>query len=342
MEINHCVWTGTTNYSLYFYTPDVGSLTGTRSFTNNVFDNRVGSGNYTTSSGNTFLSSASMTAANYASGDLYYSPGYETDVLPNPTISNSYFLIEDPTGNPHFVGTNLATGTYTISGNIFHFNSNWSGDNGDTVLMYKNDATVIHMVVKNNLVLNGPDGYTAGTMTSFTGGSGIDCVADHNTFSIASPAGHGNVGIGMGETYAGYSGMYLSCRSNLGWRPTVLAGGSAAVFYQQNPSLVSKTITGCANNGSGLIRVTSASHGYSNGDWVTISGVLGTTEANSAGFHQWQVTNVTSNTFDLAGSAFVHTWSAAALKWRRRSSLMQCQRRIAITTPDGTPAAIKR
>jgi hypothetical protein len=69
----------------------------------------------------------------------------------------------------------------------------------------------------------------------------------------------------------------------------------------------SKTVTGCANNGSGLIRVTSTAHGLQTGDAVTISGIGGTTEANAS----WpQVTVINANTYDLVGSSFSHTFTS--------------------------------
>lgn len=69
-------------------------------------------------------------------------------------------------------------------------------------------------------------------------------------------------------------------------------------------SAVNRTITGAANNGSGLVRITSNAHGFLDNDTVTITGVTGTTEANGT----WFVTGVTANTFDLVGSAFVNAY----------------------------------
>lgn len=67
------------------------------------------------------------------------------------------------------------------------------------------------------------------------------------------------------------------------------------------------TISGAADNGSGLIRITTNSaHGYANGDYVNIRGVAGTTEANG----DWQITYVDSTHFDLNGSAFVNAYSS--------------------------------
>lgn len=72
-----------------------------------------------------------------------------------------------------------------------------------------------------------------------------------------------------------------------------------------------QTITGCANNGSGLIRVTVGNHGWATGQTLTISGVVGTTEANDT----WIITTVDRDHFDLTTSgttgnpsAFVHAY----------------------------------
>lgn len=59
-------------------------------------------------------------------------------------------------------------------------------------------------------------------------------------------------------------------------------------------------ITNCADNGSGLIRVTAGTHGYETGDKVGIESVTGTTEANGS----WTITKVDASNFDLDGSTF--------------------------------------
>jgi hypothetical protein len=57
-----------------------------------------------------------------------------------------------------------------------------------------------------------------------------------------------------------------------------------------------KTITG-ATNASPIV-ITSTAHGYSNGDFVHISGVAGNTAANGL----FAIQNVAANTFELVGS----------------------------------------
>lgn len=68
----------------------------------------------------------------------------------------------------------------------------------------------------------------------------------------------------------------------------------------------SRSVSLAANNGSGLIRITSNLHGFASGDYVHIQSVGGTTEANGS----WKITYITANTFDLQGSAFVNAYTA--------------------------------
>lgn len=67
-----------------------------------------------------------------------------------------------------------------------------------------------------------------------------------------------------------------------------------------------KTVTGAADNGSGLIRITSAAHGLSTGDRITIKDVGGI--GNAVG--QFYVTVIGSGTFDLQDSTFTGTYTS--------------------------------
>lgn len=78
------------------------------------------------------------------------------------------------------------------------------------------------------------------------------------------------------------------------------------------PDAVVKTdvvITGAADNGAGLVRITAVAHGFANNDWILVRDVTGTTEANGL----WTISGVAANTFDLVGSAFVNAYSAGGL-----------------------------
>lgn len=70
----------------------------------------------------------------------------------------------------------------------------------------------------------------------------------------------------------------------------------------------SLTVTGAANNGSGLVRLTvSSTATYSNNQIVSVYGVGGTTEANGT----WKVTVSGSTTLDLQSSSFVNPFTSA-------------------------------
>lgn len=84
---------------------------------------------------------------------------------------------------------------------------------------------------------------------------------------------------------------------------------NAATYYMRaDGSAAFKTISGTSNLGSGgTVRVTtSSSHGYSQGDTVSIGGIVGTTEANGT----WTVSNVSDSThFDIPVT-YVNAWSS--------------------------------
>jgi Ubiquitin-activating enzyme E1 FCCH domain len=76
---------------------------------------------------------------------------------------------------------------------------------------------------------------------------------------------------------------------------------------QGGKKAVVKQITGAANNGSGLIRITAANHGFATENRITISGVGGTVEANAA---NWRITVAGASSFDLQGSTFTNAYTS--------------------------------
>jgi hypothetical protein len=88
--------------------------------------------------------------------------------------------------------------------------------------------------------------------------------------------------------------------------------------------VVNKTITGAANNGSGLIRITCTGHTFATSDVINIYGIVGTTEANSA----WTITVINANTFDLQGSTFTNAYVSGGTATNR--SLMTGYRVVVI------------
>lgn len=85
-----------------------------------------------------------------------------------------------------------------------------------------------------------------------------------------------------------------------------IAGGQGQQQAQPAHKARRRAITGAANNGSGLIRITIAANGFQTNDWVVITGVGGTTEANGT----WRITVITANTFDLVGSTFTNVYTS--------------------------------
>jgi hypothetical protein len=71
-------------------------------------------------------------------------------------------------------------------------------------------------------------------------------------------------------------------------------------------------ITGSADNGSGLVRMTAASHGYADDAVITQHDIVGTTEANGT----FRITYVDDDTYDLQGSAFVNAWVSGGYSYQ--------------------------
>ena len=68
----------------------------------------------------------------------------------------------------------------------------------------------------------------------------------------------------------------------------------------------SYAVSNAANNGSGLIRITLATHPFVTGQRVGISGITGTTEANGS----WTITVISTTVIDLQGSTFANVYTA--------------------------------
>lgn len=79
-----------------------------------------------------------------------------------------------------------------------------------------------------------------------------------------------------------------------------------AGYYKVSSAIASRAISGTANNGSGLIRLTVSTTGISTGDNINVVGVGGTTEAN----HSWFVTVIDGTHLDLQHSAYVNAWTS--------------------------------
>jgi surface protein len=161
-------------------------------------------------------------------------------------------------------------------------------------------------------------GWNVGSATSFR-----DMFSSATNFN--QNIGSWNVGLGTdftnfmaGKTNLNYSEANLDAIYNE-WTNRSLQTGRTITFNtikrtaSSTPArdLLTRTnttvsISNAVNNGSGLIRITSAAHGRTTGEKIFISGVLGTTEANGG----WIVTVIDATTLDLQGSTFTNTYTS--------------------------------
>lgn len=121
------------------------------------------------------------------------------------------------------------------------------------------------------------------------------------------------------DTYRGYTFIgNLKSVDRLYWNLISVSGLTSASTFTITDGTFTRTfgniradkdigsgVNGAVNNGVGLIRITTTNaHDLSLNDYVTISGVTGTVEANGG----WLVTPIGANTFDLQGSTFVNAY----------------------------------
>jgi hypothetical protein len=87
---------------------------------------------------------------------------------------------------------------------------------------------------------------------------------------------------------------------------TVYGGYHGGQQQRKNHSL-NRAITGAVTHG-GLIQITtSVPHGFNTGDFITVTAVGGTVEANAA---NWRITVTAPTTFDLVGSTFTNAYTS--------------------------------
>lgn len=149
-----------------------------------------------------------------------------------------------------------------------------------------------------------------------TTGFHVDCSQDSNYWLVDTD------GANNGAIFAqAYGGSLTLTNGVIDQTVNVVSGSDQISLYSDG---LMATITGAANNGSGLIRITTSSaHGYNTGDQVAIAQVAGTTEANNASASNavWTITVIDSTHFDLQGSTFTHTYTSGGYSARYLTSL---------------------
>jgi len=141
--------------------------------------------------------------------------------------------------------------------------------------------------------------YTAGAVPPMADTTRIDIISDARAPIFTTWEDDGVTPLGFPFPSEFSTGVTTK---TAGW--TVVPYLAASYLMNSAPGPV-VTATGMANNGGGLIRVTVASVGaLVTGDTITISGTVGTVEANGT----WVVTKISATQFDLVASAFVNVW----------------------------------
>jgi hypothetical protein len=109
--------------------------------------------------------------------------------------------------------------------------------------------------------------------------------------------------------------------------------GGVLALETVNWNLSTGNITGTTN--ATPIVVTSAAHGLSNNDVVGVAGVGGNTAANGI----WSLTNITTNTFELAGSTGNGAYTGGGIWYKlnaTRATLLTLQNGIYVKSGDAT------
>jgi len=212
------------------------------------------------------------------------------------------------TGPAAWADNHLASGVYDLNGLV----NEW-------VCMMMDTSGYPQVSANRDLSYEGSPfgrGTISGTNTLTCDGAGVNWKKAWETYlqydaeAATFTTGHLLLGLTSGATAiitqvidSGTTGI-LKVR-----RTSSAAFSDNEVIHAYATSATTKSITGAADNGSGVIQITSAGHGLVNGDLVTIKSVVGTTEANNTDtVPTWTVANKADNTFDLAGSTFSNAW----------------------------------
>jgi hypothetical protein len=212
-------------------------------------------------------------------------------------ITDWYIFEADPTPtNAHWIfpTPGYAPNPYVVQGVIFDGNQPAvHPQNGDCY--NSNGQGTGTVVMKNCLVLPTAWGPTeAGTLMSLGGNANITFSIEHNTYCAGYQGG------AVGESYAGYTGMVTSFRSNFAWNdPTLSRGFKLYDSGYDQP--------GGDNNVPDL--VTAANCDY-NGGWNVSSG-----GSNGKGYHALEFTSGSPGAHDVDVNPLFVDYARDFLSW---------------------------
>jgi len=201
----------------------------------------------------------------------------------NDTIYNAYGFFKiaytGATGTCPVVGETMIGSTSAHTAIVSHVNPyEWSTGSGTLFFKSKSDA------------------FVAEAITGGTGSGHCDIAADFVNAAWLT--------ITSGATAARHAPADEN-RISKTTNPISIGNGSWTNCQTGGGFPATKVVTATAN-ASGLIRITISAHGYSQDDVIQLVSVGGTLEANGA----WRINYVSATQFDLAGSAFVNSWTS--------------------------------
>jgi len=178
---------------------------------------------------------------------------------PAGSTDGCYFYYDNPTEwNPHFIQPLGFAANQTHNNNIFDMNcaSVAPAQEGDCYT-FATPGSACVATITNNIALVGPNNKTVGTMFTMLGNANTSVIAEHNTCFA------GGQGAVVGETYAGFTGMVQSFRSNLVWS---LTANNGYKLYAGALSVISNIVTAanCNYNGGYNLAVGNNTNNYNN------------------------------------------------------------------------------
>ena len=221
------------------------------------------------------------------------------------------------TGPAAWADNHLASGVYDLNGLV----SEW-------VCLMMDTSGYPQISANRDLSYEGSPfgrGTISGTDTLTADGAGVNWKKAWETYlqydveELTFTVGHMLLGLTSGATAvitqvidSGTTGI-LKIR-----RTSSAAFADNEVIHAYATSATTKNVSGAADNGSGLIRITtSAAHGLTNGDLVTIKSVGGTTEANNTDANPaWVVTVIDTTNFDLVDSTYASGYTTGGTVYK--------------------------
>jgi len=217
-------------------------------------------------------------------------------------MTNGVFL--DPVGSQGFVFQHTS-GSATVS-----LSGTYQGADGDDIEIQFIDDNNVAFLGWQTIDTTVSGGVWSGTAIIPKGKRWIKCQLRKLSTPTEVMTSTLKWGVGENVILDGQSLMDYLRQSGAPYGVSTLSWNNYASTHFSIPTVVGGsnveklTVTGAASNG-GLIELTVAKHGRKTGDKITVTSIVGTTEAND---RVWTITVTGQNTFTLDGSTFTNAY----------------------------------